>query len=279
MDVLRSTCDYVAQTFLGWTPSSPPVSLISKWPEPSWPSPVGLSLGLACVTVGQIATLAYFYVRREIYQGAGRTIQKGKSLDYNFWEGVGTHLAQPEGLILLGSYLTIYWMSGTMPWSYYTFEGGVNWHHVLAQLVIQDCIQTLMHLGEHAISAEFYKKSHKPHHRWINPRLFDAFNGSMGDTICMILVPLFITSRLVYANVWSYMAFGTTYSMLLTLIHSEYAHPWDRYVRWMGVGTAADHHVHHKLFKYNYGHIFMWWDWMLGTYRHPDHVKQFNQGV
>jgi len=32
----------------------------------------------------------------------------------------------------------------------------------------------------------------------------------------------------------------------------------DRYVRWLGVGTAADHHVHHKLFKYNYGHLFMW---------------------
>ena len=25
-----------------------------------------------------------------------------------------------------------------------------------------------------------------------------------------------------------------------------------------GFGTAADHHVHHKLFKYNYGHLFMW---------------------
>jgi hypothetical protein len=29
-------------------------------------------------------------------------------------------------------------------------------------------------------------------------------------------------------------------------------------VRPLGIGTAADHHVHHKLFKYNFGHIFMW---------------------
>ena len=34
----------------------------------------------------------------------------------------------------------------------------------------------------------FYRKSHKPHHRFTNPKLFDAFNGSPADTFCMILV-------------------------------------------------------------------------------------------
>ena len=27
-------------------------------------------------------------------------------LTYDFWEGMATHLAQPEGFVLLGSYLT-----------------------------------------------------------------------------------------------------------------------------------------------------------------------------
>lgn len=37
----------------------------------------------------------------------------------------------------------------------------------------------------------------------------------------------------------------------------------------VGFGTAADHHVHHKLFKYNFGHLFMYWDSVCGTYRDP----------
>eukprot|EP00045_Choanoeca_perplexa_P006350 m.53987 g.53987 ORF g.53987 m.53987 type:complete len:279 (-) comp13597_c0_seq1:31-867(-) len=278
MDTLQSTANFLTETLLGWSLTKQSITSFSVHPEPSWPSPVGLSLGLGSVALGQVATLIYFYLRREVFQGAGRQIQKEK-LSYDFWEGMTTHLAQPEGFVILGSYLSFYWMSGMMPASYYSFEGGINWTHVLIQLIIQDGIQTLMHFAEHAVSAEFYKRSHKPHHRWLNPRLFDAFNGSMGDTICMILLPLLLTSRLVHCNVWSYMVFGTSYSVMLTLIHSEYAHPWDRYVRWLGVGTAADHHVHHKLFKYNYGHLFMWWDRLLGTYRHPDNVKQFNAGV
>lgn len=41
------------------------------------------------------------------------------------------------------------------------------------------------------------------------------------------------------------------------------------------MGTPADHHVHHRLFVYNYGHIFMYWDRLLGTYRAPEDVRQF----
>lgn len=91
----------------------------------------------------------------------------------------------------------------------------------------QDFVQTLMHLAEHSVPGEYYRVSHKPHHRWLNPRLFDAFNGSTADTVFMILIPLFITANLVHCNVWSYMAFGTIYANYLTLIHSEFAYPWD----------------------------------------------------
>ena len=44
-------------------------------------------------------------------------------------------------------------------------------------------------------------------------------------------------------------------------------------------GTAADHHVHHKTFVYNYGHIFMWWDRLIGTYKAPESVRTFNKGI
>ena len=123
--------------------------------------------------------------------------------------------------------------------------------------------------------------SHKPHHRFVNPRLFDAFDGSVPDTFCMILVPLAITAQLLPANVWEYMAFGASWSACLCLIHSEVHNPWDGLFRRLGLGTAADHHVHHRLFVFNYGHLFMYWDKLLGTYRDPAKLEgtHFNKDI
>lgn len=223
----------------------------------SWPSPLGLSLGLGAVVIGQVVILLYFYFWRNGFFGKTEAIQKSGAPAYNFNEGMVTHLSQPEGFVMLGGYLIGTWMFGLMPSSYYSFSGGINLTHVAAQLLIQDFVQYLMHLLEHKLDSRIYRVSHKPHHRFTNPKMFDAFNGSVTDTFLMILVPLIVTARLVNANVWSYMAFGSLYANWLTLIHSEYSHPWDRFFRAVGFGTAADHHVHHKLFVFNYGHIFM----------------------
>lgn len=242
-----------------------------------WPSPLGLSLGILSVAVGQVFVIIYHYLYLRF--GHVTPIQKEGAQKYNFFEGVATHLAQLEGFVLLGSYLTGTWMFNLMPASYYSLEGGPSLTHVVAQLLIMDCLQTFAHFAEHKISAEFYKSSHKPHHRFLNPRLFDAFNGSIADTVCMILIPLFMTANLVHCNCWSYMAFGTIYSSWLTLIHSEYSHPWDPFFRQIGFGTAGDHHVHHKVFIKNYGHLFMYWDKMLGTYKSPLEVEKFRKDI
>jgi alternative squalene epoxidase len=275
-----------------------------------WPSPLGLSLGLGAVVVGQFFMLLYFiYFARpagqHLAEATGKkdsnssstttnispyvAIQKEGARAYELSEGLLTHLAQPEGFVMLGSYLIGTWMFGLMPKSYYSFTGGINWLHVLLQLLLQDGIQYSMHMIEHVMKGEsvvfgykitwpfnLYANSHKPHHRFTNPRLFDAFNGSAMDTFLMILLPLYITSQIIDANVWSYMAFGSLYANWLTLIHSEYHHPWETLFRTIGLGTAADHHVHHKLFNYNYGHLFMYYDWIFGTYKNPTTVRYFN---
>jgi len=177
----------------------------------------------------------------------------------------------------LGSYLIGTWMFKLMPASYYSLEGGVQWQHVLSQLVVTDIVQTLAHYAEHKVNATFYKYSHKPHHRFINPRWADAYNGSCADTIFMILIPLVICANSVHCNVWSYMAFGTLYSSYLTMIHSEFSHFFDPLFRTLGIGTAGDHHVHHRTFVWNYGHIFTYWDRLLGTYKSPYDVKVFSK--
>ena len=250
-----------------------------------WPKPLGLSLGILAVAIGQVFVILYFFLHKYGYLSFGAeptSIQTKGSPEYEFTEGVATHLAQPEGFVLLATYLSVTWMFHLMPNSYYSFEGGIQWKEVALCLILQDCIQYAMHRLEHVVSPAFYQKSHKPHHRFTNPRMFDAFNGSPTDTICMILIPLYITANLVRTcNVWTYMAFGSTYANWLTLIHSEYVLPWDGVFRKLGLGTSGDHHVHHKFFKFNYGHLFMWWDQLGGTYRDPNEFygKTFHENV
>lgn len=248
--------------------------------------PLGLCLGLVTVAVGQLLCLFVFYFFKygffsPRYGEEPLSIQRKGARPYEFWEGLTTHLSQPEGFVLLGGYLTLTWMFRLMPSTYYSFEGGIAWAKVFQCLVVQDGIQFVMHLLEHSVSPAFYKYSHKPHHVFTNPRLFDAFNGSMLDTICMILIPLYATANLVHTNVWSYMVFGSLYANWLTLIHSEYTFPWDLIFHRIGFGTPADHHVHHAFFKYNYGHLFTWFDRLWGTYKNPSDFapKAFNERV
>lgn len=242
--------------------------------EDEWPSPIGLFSGMFAVAVVQVIVVAYHYWH---LKQNWPMIQGGKPDPAAFWRDALGHVSQPEGFVLLASYLSGTWMFRLMPETYYLWDGGICIKHVIMQLMINDLLQTLMHLGEHKLSAWVYRKSHKPHHRFLSPKMFDAFNGSVTDTVFMILVPLFITAQSVHCNVWSYMAFGSIFAGWLTLIHSEMQHPWDPLFQKIGLGTAADHHVHHRCFVFNYGHLFMWWDKLFGTYKAPADVASFNR--
>eukprot|EP00051_Salpingoeca_urceolata_P028256 m.485884 g.485884 ORF g.485884 m.485884 type:complete len:274 (+) comp24055_c0_seq1:401-1222(+) len=237
---------------------------------------IGLLLGLLSVVVAQVLVVVYHYFHLRL---STINIQKLPPPPLTFWEGLQKHVKNPEGFALLGSYLILTWVFNVMPASYYSARGGVNFWIVAAQLISQDFFQMVAHWLEHKTSPRVYRMTHKPHHVFTNPRLFDAFDGSAADTVCMILLPLFATANLVPANVWEYMVFGASYAAWLTLIHSEIAHPWDPLFRLFGLGTAADHHVHHKVFVRNYGHLFTWWDRVAGTYKSPHDVRQFTKAV
>ena len=244
--------------------------------------PLGLSLGISAVAIGQFFLLIYFRLHQQQYLGNTTSIQSRGAVKYNYLAALQNHLSQPGGFVLLGLYLSITWIFNMLPSSYYSFEGGIQHTRVALCLVVQDFLQYIMHRVEHVAHPKMYKISHKPHHKFTNPKLYDAFDGSVPDTAIMILFPLFVTAHIVRdCNVWTYMAFGSSYANWLTLIHSEVTFPWEPMFRRFGLGTAADHHVHHKFFKYNFGHLFMWFDWIAGTYRNPKDVwgKQFNVGV
>lgn len=222
----------------------------------------GLCLGLTSVAIGQIVTVGYY------------TFYNRFQWTKKYRDSIIQYAFQPEGLLVLGSYLSIYWISGSMPSSYYSPVGGIHWSHVALQLLIQDFLQYIMHRVEH-IYSPLYRRLHQSHHRHIHPILLDAFDGSIGDTFFMILIPLWSTSRLVHTNVWSYMVFGTIYANMLTLIHSELDHPWDCLSHYLGIGTPQDHRIHHTKMKRNYGHIFMYWDQLGSTYTVQEPIKKY----
>ena len=204
-----------------------------------------------------------------------KTIQIRSPPDATLAADLYEHVTNPESFLMVFGYLTSVWMLRLLPAAYYDTASPLVWWHVAAQFVVVDIFTTAAHLLEHNWPS-LYKRSHKMHHRFINPKLYNAFNGSPLDTLTLILVPLFLTHQVCYfVNTNGLAAFGTLYAAQFTLIHCEYRHPWDALCETLGVGTAEDHNIHHLLFKFNYGHFFMWWDWALGTYRAPHTIKKF----
>lgn len=251
-----------------------------------WPHPLGLSIGVGSVFAFQLVLIAFHYSRHAygLFDAERNVIQIQKPV-LNFAEELIAHASRWEGFALLLPYLCLTWMLDLMPSSYYEldarhtcvpvfnfFDPTLVWF----QLLSVDLFMYLAHITEHRLSW-LYRCGHKKHHRWTNPRLFDAFSGHVIDTSLMILVPLFATANLVHSNCGSYVVFGTVYSAYLMLIHSEYALPWgiDRVARMVGIGTAHDHNVHHTKVVYNFGHFFMCWDQIFGTYMDPESVTKF----
>ncbi|KAH9255441.1 hypothetical protein BASA81_006560 [Batrachochytrium salamandrivorans] len=230
----------------------------------------GLIWGLTFAGIGQIGVLSFHYFRRELgWWRPNRRLQPRKPYDSSesFLSQTYRHVAKPSSLVMIGLYLVLTWVLKLMPASYYNETDSVDWFHVVMQLAVVDVFTYINHRAEHVL-APLYISSHKAHHRFTNPNVFDAFDGSVADTAVLILLPLFTTSQITAGvSTWSYIAFGFVYSTHFMLIHSEWACPQDGLASKFGIYVASDHHVHHSMFLYNYGHFFTFWDRYMGTYK------------
>lgn len=250
-----------------------------------WPHPLGLSLGLLAVVVGQVVLLTVHWTRRQLKDPTLLAVDlqtpvQRKPQPYDFYSTLGEHFSRYESFVMLGAYLCISWELGLLPPRYYEFDEqqphwGFSVPLVILQLMCVDFWMYVVHYLEHHWRAMYTFSRHYNHHRITNPMLFDAFNGDVKDTFSMILVPLHITTYCVpMVNVWTYMGFGASFAALLMAIHSEYHGPLDKYLRPLGVGVPADHHVHHIQQGWNFGHLFTYWDRLFGTYKYPYSMKQ-----
>ena len=123
----------------------------------SHPHPLGLSLGIGLCLVAQVLLILYHYAR--VTWCATRRVQS-EPRPYEFWDGIRSHLSNPGGILMMVFYLCAYWMTDTMPCSYYSFEGGVRPWMVFAQIACQDFCMFVLHYFEHKgpLGPDFYKK-------------------------------------------------------------------------------------------------------------------------
>lgn len=250
------------------------VSLLVNQTE-EFPEPKGLLIGLGSVAVAQLFLILYQHNRR-INESKLRSVSiQLKDYKYlsTFIADVIHHLKRVE-LFLLVPYLALTWMFNLMPESYYNLNQSFSFIELIFQLLVVDWFTYSFHVILHYFPT-IYKSSHKPHHKFTNPQLFDAFDATIIDTIFIILIPLFATANLCHVSCYSYVWFGVTYSTHFMLIHSEAEHSFDKVLKLFGVMTAADHHVHHALFNWNYGHFFTIYDKLGGTYKSPKSIKTF----
>ena len=241
-----------------------------------WPSAWGLWLGIKGVLVGQVIVWVYHYLHKRFKQGRdpARSIQK-KEPDFDWFGELSAHLSRPEAFFMMGPYLSITWMFRLMPDSYYDMAPTVSWLNVFLQFAVYDLFVYIIHRVQHSVKLVYM--SHKDHHHYINPYLFNAFSGSLSDTTLLILIPLYATvlsldAAGVAVSHADYAWFGCLMANYFMLIHSEFSNPWDTAFEALGIGTARDHNVHHSTFKFNFGHFFMWWDMVGGTYKHHSTV-------
>ncbi len=243
-----------------------------------WPESFGLFCGLGAVAIAQMVLISiYLYHRTRYLSGAGIKTNQVATVTYSrpFINDAIVHFSNPGAFLLLLPYLSLTWMFRLMPESYYVYETKISWFNVFAQLFVVDFFTFVLHVAEHALP-EIYILGHKPHHKFTKPRLFDAFDGSLPDTIALILFPLYTTAQLLHVGNWDYVAFGVIYSSHFMMIHSEFSHSYEDVLSWFFVNTSQDHHVHHATFIYNFSHFFTIYDKLAQTYRPGSSCKGFS---
>ena len=174
------------------------------------------------------------------------------------------HILNPSGAPFALLYIVMYYLSGKMPAYYYNKNLHIDPLNILLKIYVVDFFMFIIHMSLHMrwFGNYLYIKSHAPHHKHTKPVMTNAFDGSYIDTLMMIIVPLYITSKIVHLNATEYIIFGCIYSSILTLIHSHKCHIWENTFMWkiLRLGTSSAHRIHHKNPKKCMGHLTTLYD-------------------
>ncbi|GAA5875366.1 hypothetical protein JCM8547_003216 [Rhodosporidiobolus lusitaniae] len=146
---------------------------------------------------------------------------------------------------------------GVMPWLYMGFSSAVF-------LLFTDFCIYWVHRWLHI--PFFYKRLHKPHHKWIIPtpfasHAFHPVDGYLQSVPYHLACYLFPIHKYLFIGLFS---FVNLWSIFIHDSDMICGHPLEHYIN-----GPAHHTLHHLYFNCNYGQYFVWSDKLGGSFRVP----------
>ena len=166
-----------------------------------------------------------------------------------------------EGIILIFSFFVIFDYFSFFPTKFYETEKIIQLSSLCKFLVSFDFFQYWMHRFEHLGKVNY----HHFHHTFRIPSIKIAFTGHILDTLILVLVPLYLCIILFPMNMYSFILTGSIISNYFLYIHNNYSFTFDKYLPSFGLMSAKQHEMHHRYCNCNFGHLFIWNDYLFCT--------------
>ena len=125
--------------------------------------------------------------------------------------------------------------------------------------MLTDFLQFFTHLIGH----KFWKKSHYLHHRHVYPSSDISFDTGTVDAVLQLIVPLVISFHIIKPSKIEIFLFGLIYMNWLQYIHSNNLYDFKKNTLFV---SPHFHKLHHQYHTKNFGHVFVIWDRIAGTY-------------
>lgn len=138
------------------------------------------------------------------------------------------------------------------------------WYAPISVLIVLALTETGVYWAHRALhSRALFRWIHVQHHRFVRPTPWASFAMHPLDAFAQAL-PLLACSLFVPMQLWVHLAMLAFVSCWSVAIHDRVTfvrHPW--------LNTTANHTLHHRYNRYNYGQYTTFWDRLMGTWRDP----------
>ena len=166
-----------------------------------------------------------------------------------------------EGILLILCFFVSFDNFDLFPTLFYNTEKKIQFLSIFQFLIFFDFLQYWIHRFEHWEKLDY----HRFHHLFRIPSVKVAFVGHILDTILLVLVPLYTCMLLFPMNMYSFIVSGSIFSNFFLYIHNNHNFVYDKYLPYVGLISAKQHEMHHRFCNCNFGHLFVWNDYLFRT--------------
>ena len=167
------------------------------------------------------------------------------------------------GVPLCFGTFTLLWIGNFFPNSIYDSEYTIDIHNnfitILLHVITTDALQYMTHVIGHKV----WKSSHFVHHKHTQPSSDISFDTGICDAILQLILPLFTSIHIIYPNKSELLLFGLFYMNWLQYIHSNNLYDFKKNKLLV---SPHFHKLHHQYHCKNFGHVFIIWDKLGGTF-------------